>query len=156
MQAKQPVPNSRCNSKPVRLLRTISSDDLARWAAETPGTELVRLEAHKIANWPDFRFETADGRSFGLFQFGEAILKRLNAAGVWINWQDTEGIERIKALAGCILEIGGDEPPLLFNDFAALAAAWAETRFAYGVEPSNDEIEALDLQDCWRDEEEGE
>lgn len=140
------------------VLTAPTAKEIAKMAREERAEpiEFIRDEAHGIEKWPDHKFSTEDGRTFGMFLWGDSILKRIEATGRAINRKDKEGVRRIEHVAGFILEIGSDDPPLIFDDFKHLCAAWAETHAVYGVEPTEEEFNELDLPDLWPDDEDEE
>jgi hypothetical protein len=146
---------SKCPSTPGVLVAP-TAKEIAQMVREERAEpiEFIRDEAHGIEKWPDHKFTVEDGRTFGLFLWGDSILKRIEATGRAINRRDKEGVKRVERIAGFILEIGSDDPPLIFDDFKHLCAAWAETHAAYGVEPTEEEFNELDLPDLWADEDE--
>src|SRR6266404_4607976 len=78
--------------------------------------KLLVENADAIEKFPQHRFTTSDGRTFGVFYNGTRILGLLELEGVCINHRDKAGLERIKKVAGFIVEIGGEDPPLLFGE----------------------------------------
>jgi hypothetical protein len=87
---------------------------------------LITEYASSIEKYPQCRFTTSDGRTFGVFFDGERILKLLELEGVFINHRDKAGLERIKKVAGFIVELGGEDPPRIFEKDIDLALAWEE------------------------------
>lgn len=72
-------------------------------------------EGTKIADWPDYRFTTSDGRVFGFFEDGESIGKRLSARDILVNKHDWE---RLENTAGMIIQTidGVPDDPMVFRD----------------------------------------
>ena len=60
-------------------------------------------------------------------------MKRIDAAGVLINWRDKDGIKEIKNLAGMIQETGSYGPPRIFHKPVDLANAWEQLHVSHGV-----------------------
>lgn len=141
---------SRISSRPGVLVAP-TAKEIAQMKREmyAEPIEFVRNEAHAIEKWPDYKFSTEDGRTFGLFLWGDSILKRLEAASISVNRRDREGVKRVHKLAGFIMEIGTDHPPLIFDNIDCLYRAWAETHAAYGIEPTEEEFNELNLPDFW-------
>lgn len=121
---------------PIRL---ITQEEFDLEMSECSGLKWLLEEAHAIEMWSDCQFSTEDGRRFGLFLDGDSILKRLDARSIMINWKDEEGIQRVRDLAGFILEIDGDDPPLIFANWSGLAVAWSEVHAQFGVAPTEEE-----------------
>lgn len=119
-------------------------NEMKEWYRKISGLGLIYEEAHAIEEWADHRFTTDEGRTFGLYIGGESILGRLAVQNVCINRRDTEGIERVKSIAGFILEIGTDDPPLVFQQDIHLGVAWAEHHIEYNVELMDKEYETLE------------
>lgn len=117
----------------------ITQEEFDLVMSECSGLKWLLEEAHAIQEWPDYQLSTEDGRRFGLFLDGDSILKRLDARSVVINWKDEEGLQRVRDLAGFILEIGGDDPPLIFADWSDLLVAWSEVHAQFGVAPTEEE-----------------
>jgi hypothetical protein len=101
--------------------------------------KLIVENADAIEKFPEHRFTTSDRRTFGIFFDGERILALLELDGVGINHNDKAGLERIKKVAGFIVELGGDDPPLIFGTGIQLATAWEQLHAFYGVPISKEE-----------------
>jgi hypothetical protein len=103
---------------------------------EPDGLKWLIEEAHSIDKFPDYAFVTEEGRRFGLFLEGHLQLLRIRSAGVGI-W--TNDIESVEKLAGFIMELGTEHPPIMFNDPEELALAWAQHHVIFNVEPTQAE-----------------
>jgi hypothetical protein len=77
---------------------------------------------------PNHRFATSDGRTFGLFFDGGRILNLFEREKVYINHRDKAGLQRIKNVAGAIVEMDEDgaHDPIVYEHRDDLATAWAE------------------------------
>ena len=122
-------------------VRRITQEEFDLVMSECSRLKWLLEEAHAIKEWPDYQFSTEDGRRFGLFLDGDSILKRLDARSIMINWKDEEGIQRVRDLAGFILEIDGDDPPFIFADWSDLLVAWSEVHAQFGVAPTKEEYD---------------
>jgi hypothetical protein len=130
----------------LKTIKPVDKSVVAEMRASVSGLDLIYKEAHRIDKWPDHRFTTDEGRTFGLYQDGESILQRLHATPATINWVDTEGIERVKNIAGFIMEIGTKDPPLVFQEDLDLGLAWIEHHRQYSVALTDEECEILEDQ----------
>jgi len=90
--------------------------------------KLLVENADAIEKFPQHRFTTSDGRTFGVFFDGERIVKLFEREAVSINRRDKAGLQRIKDLAGFILEISEDDStdPVVYEHLHDLSAAWSE------------------------------
>jgi hypothetical protein len=123
----------------LKFLKRMSPERYDQMLAESSGLKLIVDEASSISKWPDYKFSTPDGRTYGLFLHGDSILKRLDAASVLINWKDKKGIQQVKDIAGFILEMDGDDPPLIFGEDIELAMAWEQHHVLHGVPITKEE-----------------
>jgi hypothetical protein len=129
----------RLANLPLKAFNAMSEEEVQNMLSEYSGLRWLAEEVHAIVKYPDYRFSTGDGRTFGLFQHGENILRLLQNQSVPIDWRNKEGIQQIRDLAGIIFELGADDRPFFFNDATDLAIAWAELHVECGVEPTEDE-----------------
>jgi hypothetical protein len=67
--------------------------------------KLLVENADAIEKFPQHRFTTSDGRTFGVFYDGTRILGLLELEGVCINHRDKAGLERVKKVAGFIAKL---------------------------------------------------
>jgi hypothetical protein len=125
----------------LNCFKRITREEYEEMLSECSGIKWLSEEAHSIEKYPDYRFSTADGRTFGLFQDGERILRLLQNQSVMIDWKNEEGIKQVKAVAGLILEVGAEDRPFIFNDEIELALVWVDIHRQYGVPPTREENE---------------
>jgi|SRR5580704_3011175 hypothetical protein len=118
----------------------IASGELQKDFRDTLFSEGVR-----IADWPDYRFSTADDRVFGFSGDGESIGKRLSARDILVNKYDRA---RLKETAGMIIQTvnGVPDDPMIFRDRESLVEMWFELHKSYGVSPSEDELAGFDVE----------
>jgi hypothetical protein len=97
--------------------------------------ECIIGNAHSIKEFPNHRFTTSDERTFGIFFDGERILKLFEREAVSINHRDKAGLQRIKKVAGFILDIGDDDTnlPIVYEQRPDLATAWGELHRVHRV-----------------------
>jgi hypothetical protein len=121
-------------------LNIVSSDEFLRDSGDT-----LFLEGPKIADWPDFKFTSPDGRVFGFFENGESIGKRLQARDIGINKYDRE---RLENTAGMIIVTVDDVPddPMIFGEEEPLAIMWLKLHKSHGVPLSEDERARFGLE----------
>ncbi len=119
-------------------LKKISIDELREELQKDLGDTLF-LEGKEIADWPDFRFVSPDGRVFGFFEGGRSIGKRLEAQNIAVNKHDWE---RLENTAGMIIQTvdGVPDEPMVFRDNESLVKMWFELHKSYGVPLSEEEL----------------
>jgi len=120
------------------LSRYSREDQLAavmKSVAPINALECIIGNAHSIKEFPNHRFTTSDERTFGIFFDGERILKLFEHEAVSINHRDKAGLQRIKNVAGFILEIDDDDTnlPIVCEQRADLATAWSELHRVHRV-----------------------
>jgi hypothetical protein len=106
----------------------------------------VERSIREIAGlWPDFSFTTTDGRTFNYVEASiGSIAGRVKARGLLLT--DREQAELAKA-CGAIIEVGSDDPAMLFDSFEALISAWFTLHASFGVPLTQREQELLGLPD---------
>jgi hypothetical protein len=120
--------------------KKIASEELQKDFGDTLFSEGV-----KIADWPDYRFSTADDRVFGFFEDGESIGKRLSARNVLVNKYDRA---RLKETAGMIIQTvdGEADDPMVFRDEDSLSKMWLDLHRSHGVPLSEEELARFDIE----------
>jgi len=98
-----------------------------------------------IQNYPTYRFESRDGRQFGIFLDGDRILKLIDLEGGHVNKRDVAGVQRIKNLAGFIVEFESCDPTILFDDRTDIANAWEKLHVFLRVPITEEEDEYLNV-----------
>jgi hypothetical protein len=101
-------------------------------------------EGKNIADWPDYKFTTPDGRVFGFFEDGESTGKRLSARGILVNKRDWD---RLKNTAGMIIQTvdGVVDDPMVFRDRESLVKMWFDLHKSHGVPLSEEELIAFEF-----------
>jgi hypothetical protein len=119
--------------------KKIASEELQKDFGDTLFTE-----GKNIADWPDYKFTTPDGRVFGFFEDGESIGKRLSARGVLVNKHDRD---RLEQTAGMIIQTvdGEADDPMVFRQREPLVKMWFELHKSYGVPLSDLEQAAFEF-----------
>jgi hypothetical protein len=98
-------------------------------------------EAATIAKFADYEMKTPDGRRYGLFwRGGEPLLHFLEAMEVLITKKDRR---MLKEVEGMIVEVGSEDPPLIYGNFDFLMRAWISLHILYGVPESQEESELV-------------
>jgi hypothetical protein len=138
-EGNSPEASNPLSDLQFKTLKRVTREEYDQMLSESSGLKLIVEEASSITKWPDYKFSTADGRTYGLFLDGDSILKRIDATGVPINWKDKEGIQQAKDIAGFILEIDGDDPPLIFKENTELAMAWEQLHVFSNVPTTREE-----------------
>jgi hypothetical protein len=118
----------------------ISSEELQEDFGDT-----LFSEGKNIADWPDYKFSTPDGRVFGFFEDGESIGKRLTARNILVNKHDWN---RLEDTAGMIIQTvdGVPDDPMVFRDRESLLEMWLQLHKSHGVPLSEDELAAFDVE----------
>lgn len=120
-------------------IRIIDESELEKVLEAMPFV-LLR-DAAAIAKCADYEMNTADGRRYGLFcEGGEALLHLLMAKDVLVNNKDEKMLEKVR---GMIVEVGSEEPPLIYEDFDSLVMAWVSLHVLHRVSVSKEEQDIL-------------
>jgi|SRR5580704_14680012 hypothetical protein len=110
-------------------------------------------QGKEIAGWPDYKF-SSDNRTFGFFEDGQSIGKRLDAKGFLVNKHDRD---RLLNTAGMIIQTvdGEVDDPMVFRDHEPLVKMWFDLHKSHGVPLSEEELIAFefDLEPDENDEE---
>ncbi len=105
---------------------------------EEIGPQLGRalLEA-AIRCGADFKIETDDGREYALL---DDCLTRIAGLVQAVNTYLTKADrQRLNRLRGAIVDISGDDPPMLYDKSEELERAWVYLHYSFGVPLSDDE-----------------
>lgn len=105
---------------------------------EHPIGDIFKRTASAIAKWPDFSFDTGDGRRFLLFYDGNSIRHRLEAVEGGLR---PEEITRLDSCWAIVHEAGSTDQPMVFYSGCDEARdAWLELHRLHGEPLGEEEI----------------
>lgn len=118
------------------LLRRVSSTEAGEMCLIR---DVFKRAASAIAKWPDFSFETADGRRFLLFYEGISIRHRLEAAEGCLTGEEIACLDSCWAI---IHEAGSPDQPMVFHSGDEEATdAWLDLHRLYREPLAREEID---------------
>ena len=121
-------------------LKLVDKDEVERMA-QSSESDLDSYLNELGASWPDCSFVAPDGRKFAYLFGPRSIMLRMLARAIELTKPDKS---QLKKIAGVIVEVGSDEPPMKFANLRDCDRTYLALHHSFDVPLSIEECEIIE------------